>query len=211
MNLRRLLALTASLIAFSPLAFGDPVRIAPEDVPPSLRPWIEWARHAPPPAECPRTDAAQADSARCVWSEATDLRVSARQGSFVLAVEAFGEGVVELPGDAQSWPRDVRVDGQAVPVIPSEGRPSVRVAAGHHSGAGRFEWKQMPTSLLLPPHAAGLAVAVDGVPFAGQPDASGRLCPTHPVACGCAPPPTGRARSTRCRCASSGSSRTTSR
>lgn len=150
--------------------------MSPEEVPAPLRPWVDWARHDPPAPECQRTaPAGEAAPAQCVWPAGIEMQLSARQGTFTMTVDAFADGVVELPGDVEAWPREVRVDGETVAVVPADGRPALRVGPGRHVVAGRFEWQQLPLSLQLPRQVAKVAVSVDGERFAGQPDASGQL------------------------------------
>ncbi|MCK9988421.1 MAG: hypothetical protein AzoDbin1_04893 [Azoarcus sp.] len=170
----RIVASMAGLLACISLAQAGTGRMSPEDVPAPLRPWVDWARHNPPAPECPRT-AGDAAPAQCIWPAGIEMQLSARQGAFTLTVDAFADGTVELPGDVEAWPQDVRVDGEPVAVVPANGRPSLRVGPGHHVIVGRFEWRQLPLNLQLPRQVAKVSVAIDGERFAGQPDASGQL------------------------------------
>lgn len=145
-----------------------------ETVPAPLKPWVDWARFDPPAPECPKLPG-EASPAPCVWPTALELQLAARGGRFSLTVDAQSEGVVPLPGDSEAWPRDLRLDGEPVPVVPVEDRPAVRVAAGRHVLTGSFDWPQLPLSLALPAQLGRLAAVVEGQAFTGQPDATGRL------------------------------------
>ena len=170
----RIVASMAGLLACISLAQAGTGRMSPEEVPAPLRPWVDWARHNPPAPECPRT-ASDAAPAQCIWPAGVEMQLSARQGVFTLTVDAFADGTVELPGDVEAWPRDVRVDGEPAAVVLANGRPSLRVGPGHHVVVGRFDWQQLPLNLQLPRQVAKVSVAIDGERFAGQPDASGQL------------------------------------
>lgn len=155
-------------------AHASATRMTTEEVPAPLRPWVDWARHNPPKPECPRT-ASEPAPGQCIWPAGIELLLASRQGTFSLTVDAFADGVVGLPGDAETWPRDVRLNGQPAPVVPVDGRPSVRIGVGHQVISGRFDWPQLPLNLQLPVEVAKLSVMLEGERFAGQPDASGRL------------------------------------
>lgn len=174
MKTLRIVAVTAGLLACLSIAHAGTGRMSPEEVPAPLRPWVDWARHSPPAQECPRT-ADEPAPARCIWPAGIDMQLSGRQGSFTMTVDAFADSSVELPGDVEAWPRDVRVDGEPAAVVPANGRPSLRVGTGHHVVVGRFDWQQLPLNLQLPRQVAKVSVSVDGERFAGQPDASGQL------------------------------------
>ncbi|BAL27301.1 hypothetical protein [Azoarcus sp. KH32C] len=171
---RDLVALVAGLVLSSAGGLAAEGRLSPEEVPQQLRPWVDWARFNAPPPECPQISGASAQ-AQCVWPSGLDLQLAAGAGSFALTVDAFADGVVILPGDSESWPREVRIDAQPAAVVPVDGKPAVRVGAGHRVISGRFEWRQVPLNLLLPPQVARLSVTLEGAKFPGQPDADGRL------------------------------------
>ncbi|WP_407278019.1 hypothetical protein U5817_15925 [Aromatoleum evansii] len=174
MKRQGILALLAGLLACVSLAHAGTGRMSPEEVPPPLRPWVDWARHNPPAPECPRT-ASEPEPVHCIWPAGIEMQLSARQGAFTMTVDAFGDGAVELPGDIETWPREVRLDGEPVAVVPANGRPSLRVGPGHHVVAGRFDWQRLPLNLQLPRQVAKVSVTIDGERFTSQPDASGQL------------------------------------
>ncbi|WP_246264063.1 hypothetical protein [Aromatoleum toluvorans] len=174
MKTHGIVALMAGLLACISPAHAGSGRMSAEEVPAPLRPWVDWARHNPPAPECPRT-AGEPAPVQCIWPAGIEMQLSGRQGSFTMMVDAFADGTVELPGDVETWPRDVRVDGEPVAVVPADGRPSLRVGQGRHVLAGRFDWQQLPMSLQLPRQVAKVSVTIDGERFAGQPDASGQL------------------------------------
>ncbi|MFH1467501.1 MAG: hypothetical protein ABIO70_24160 [Pseudomonadota bacterium] len=132
---------------------------AQEGLPPELEPWAGWVLHGHPELSCPVTSA----GASCVWPGALELDLGAEGGSFALEVRVDRDMAVPLPGGAARWPQDVRVDGQAAPVLDAGGVPMLRLAAGAHRVAGRFAWSTLPQGLPLSPATGRIALTVDGV------------------------------------------------
>lgn len=147
-------------------------------IPSSLQEWQGWVLHGHEYRRCPFVMAGDLGSAgepipmqdyRCVWPERLSLSVDARGGSFSQRWIIHAESWVQLPGNIEHWPRDVRLDGNAAPVVLHEGRPSLRLAPGTHAVSGRFAWNTRPESLPLPRHTAIVDLSVDGARVA-QPD-----------------------------------------
>jgi hypothetical protein len=69
---------------------------------------------------------------------------------------------VALPGDAERWPEDVRVDDE--PAAPSlrDGRPELRLEPGLHELRGRFVWAQLPALLAVPQETGLVALRLGG-------------------------------------------------
>ena len=76
-----------------------------------------------------------------MWPGRLELALDARGGRFVQELFVAAESDVPLPGAAESWPEDVRVDGAGAPVFERDGRPALRLARGAHArhGALRVE------------------------------------------------------------------------
>lgn len=164
----------AGLMLLAAIAHGAQEPIALDKVPEQLKPWADWVQHDRPKPPCPGVSL-DPGATECIWPSGVEVSLTSKGGQFSLSVDTFAEGVVFLPGDAETWPREVLLGTAPVPVVPVGGRPSVRVAAGHHVLNGRFEWTELPLHLTVPGEAAKLQVTLDGSPFAGLPDAQGRL------------------------------------
>jgi hypothetical protein len=128
------------------------------DLPPELRPWVAWVRDEAPDSVCPVVRGAAA----CLWPGRLDLQLAGSGGAFVFDAHADRTIDVRLPGDAQRWPEEVRVDGHPAAVLEGHGGPAVRVAAGAHRFEGRFSWSRLPDSLPVPPRLALVDVSIDG-------------------------------------------------
>jgi hypothetical protein len=129
-----------------------------EDLPPSLRPWVPWVLDQVPDLGC----ATVQREAVCLWPGQLRLDLGARGGGFTLDLQSDRAGDVRLPGSAEHWPQDVRLDGSPAPVFDHEGTPRLRAPAGRHRLAGRFAWARLPESLSVPAEIGLVEVRLDG-------------------------------------------------
>ncbi|MCH8622360.1 hypothetical protein [Undibacterium sp. TS12] len=160
-----LLLLFASIFLFN---MGSPVNAAEfplSAVPDPLKTWVPWVLDGVPQAACPQTGEDN-DNRRCVWPGLLELKVTAKGAQFSQEWHVYSESWVSLPGDADQWPQDVLVDGNAVAVIGRDQQPVLKLGRGVHKISGTFEWNSMPESLhlaadtgLLKLELAGQAVA----------------------------------------------------
>src|SRR4029079_610851 len=133
-----------ALASFWTAAASQQAQPLPEkDLPPTLRPWSRWVLDGVKDYGCELGAAPHA----CVWPGRLQIELGASGGTFTLEVQAEREVDLGLPGDAQRWPQDVRVDGAPSAVFARGALPTVRLGAGAHRVAGRFAWRQLPDSL----------------------------------------------------------------
>jgi hypothetical protein len=132
--------------------------ISREDLPPSLRPWVAWVLDRVPTLGC----ATVQGRAVCLWPGRLLLELGPGGGTFGLDLAADRAVDVRLPGTAEHWPQDVRLDGSPAPVFDREGTPSVRVAPGRHRIAGRFAWSRLPESLGVPAEIGLVDLRLEG-------------------------------------------------
>jgi hypothetical protein len=151
-------------------------RLAPEDVPEPLRPWIRWALGENGDALCPTWETRGVE---CAWPGRLSLDVGAGGGSFVLRLHADRAEELDLPGGGETWPEDVTLDGRPVPVVASKGGgqpPAVRVPAGAHEIRGRYAWTRLPTVIIVPQRIGVVSLRLDGKDVAAPArDDRGRL------------------------------------
>ncbi len=135
---------------------------APED----LRDWRDWILKDKEYRECPFRYNASATSREdflCVWSGTLSLDVDQRQARFSQSwTVGAREQWVQLPGDMNHWPDQVRANDRPVEVVARQGRPNVRLAAGNWNLTGRFAWDERPGVLRLPTLTGLVALNVDG-------------------------------------------------
>ena len=162
------IVLRAALAAMA--VCGSITSHAQQAVPDFLREWEGWVLRGEEFRRCPFLASAtqqpgrpiDAGAFRCGWPERLSLDVDARGGRFSQRWQVYAESWVELPGDTERWPRDVRVNGQPAAVVAIGNVPNLRLAPGTHAISGRFEWSARPEALPLPKSTAIIDLAVDG-------------------------------------------------
>ncbi|CAN0373426.1 unnamed protein product, partial [Phaeothamnion confervicola] len=137
-------------------------RLAVNDVPAALAPWVSWALDGVPDLDCPQLF--NSDQRYCVWSGPLHISVNARGGSFDIDLAIHARSWVALPGGDGQWPQAVTVDGSPAVVIAHAGRPAVELPAGRHQLSGRFEWPLLPEILQVPPQLGMVELMVEGAP-----------------------------------------------
>jgi hypothetical protein len=150
----------ASALLFT-LSIESPALAAASDgVPEVLRPWIDWTLHDVSDARCPRLDGGERN---CGFASSMSLSIEESGASFRIRASAFRDGVpLELPGQAGSWPQNVRVDGTAAAVVAQDGKPRILLAAGAHRIEGRLAWQRAPAQIALPAQYAQISVSLRG-------------------------------------------------
>lgn len=133
--------------------------LAPEDVPEPLRPWVGWVLDGQRTYGCTWVGGEQF----CAWPGGLRLDLSERGGPFSLEVTTDREAEVALPGGPGMFPQQVTVDGRPRPLLRgADGKARVRVPAGSHRIAGRFELASLPELLPLPSDLALVSLRLDG-------------------------------------------------
>lgn len=144
-----------------------------ESVPDPLKTWVPWVLHGRESLKCPQNFAG---SRECVWPSRLSLQAADHSGQFRMEVQVFGAtAAVELPGEAEHWPQEVKAGNLLLPVVARNSRPAVVLAPGMHVLTGLFAWKRMPQNLLLPKATGLLQLSVQGRNVAPQMDAEGRI------------------------------------
>lgn len=144
-------------------------------VPPALEPWRGWVLAGEKSVGCPSPYDSGTERI-CVWPSTLALECGREGGTWRLEVRAFADAWLALPGDGESWPTGVSLDGQPVAVVFRDGAPSLRVPAGVHGVSGGFSWKEPPEKLAIPRTIGVVSLVHEGtrVPIPDR-DASGWL------------------------------------
>ncbi|MCX5869678.1 MAG: hypothetical protein NTY00_03370 [Deltaproteobacteria bacterium] len=137
----------------------------PAKIPSPLTPWVEWVLHGHE-AEllCPPSFN-DSSVLHCDWPSQLDLKVTEPAGSFRQQWLVQYERWLQLPGDTEHWPIDVKVNGQAALVMNREGLPKIRVKSGAYEITGRFQWSALPEYVTIPPHTGLVSLAVNERPI----------------------------------------------
>ncbi len=128
-------------------------------VPPQLAPWVDWVLEDHDNLRCPR----QADTgapADCVWISRLSLVVD-EAARFEMTVQAYNEARVPLPGDGNSLPGNMRVNGKPATVIGGH-TPAVLLQSGNHQLSGTIRWSKRPGSITIPVQHGMLRLEIDG-------------------------------------------------
>ena len=136
---------------------------ADEDIPDSLESWSGWVLSDESFRQCPFFSSAAGDGLKyvCAWPAALDIQVDANGGSFQQAWRVIDAGWVRLPGSADNWPFEVRVNGSKVPVTGSH-YPRVWLEPGQATVRGDFHWQARPEELRVPTATGPVNLRVDG-------------------------------------------------
>ncbi|MDO9041689.1 MAG: hypothetical protein Q7U64_04995 [Desulfocapsaceae bacterium] len=137
----------------------------PAKIPLPLTPWVEWVLHGHE-AEllCPPSFN-DSSALHCDWPSQLELDVTESAGKFRQQWLVLDERWLQLPGDTEHWPMDVKVNGQAALVMNREGVPKIRMKSGACEITGRFQWSALPEYLTIPPHTGLVSLAVNKRPI----------------------------------------------
>ena len=166
------------VLCLASAAQGQP--LTREATPEPLRPWIDWTLYGHEKERCPFFQGELQDEEEvrreCAWPSRLSLDLDDRFGRFSQEWLAYAEVWVGLPGDAATWPLDVRLDGQPAAVIDREGLPTVRLSKGLHTVSGGFVWDAPPPLISVPVGTGLLRLMLRGrpVPFPAR-DEQGRV------------------------------------
>jgi hypothetical protein len=157
-----LIALVATFILAATAHAQSGSRVA---VPPDLEDWRGWVLQGEEYRRCPFLSAAPAtdrDSYRCAWPERLALSIDARGGEFSQRWQTFAESWITLPGNAEHWPADVRVNGAPGAVVLRGGRPALLLPAGSHAISGTLTWSTRPEAVPIDSRTAIVDLTLDG-------------------------------------------------
>ena len=146
-------------------AYGSVPVPAEVSIPPALEDWKGWALYGESHRSCPflsSSDPRDPASFRCTWPGRLTLEVDAQGGSFSQPWRVYAEGWAPVPGSAQNWPLDVRIDGEPGTVLKHKGGPRVWLPEGSHVVSGRFAWASRPEVLAVSPETGLVSLTVDG-------------------------------------------------
>ena len=123
------------------LAFLQPcyAKKAPP-VPALLQPWVDWVLYDKEEQLVCIPHYNDPDALQCDRPTALEMTLTDKGGSFRQSWLMHRERWVTLPGNAQQWPRDVRVDGETRIIIQKNTTPIIMLQPGMHTVTGRFSW-----------------------------------------------------------------------
>ena len=135
-------------------------------MPKDLEDWQGWVLQGEEFRRCPFLSASSPtarDAFRCAWPERLALGARSRgAASSRSAGRPSPKAGSSFPGNAESWPSDVRVNGALGAVVQRNGFPSLRLPAGTHAISGKLAWTVRPESLPIDARTAIVDLSVDG-------------------------------------------------
>jgi hypothetical protein len=137
----------------------------PVAVPAPLEPWRGWALDGQEFRDCGLIAGNQGVAAQdfvCAWPGVLQVQAGADGAQFTMSWQVQAESWVALPGNHEFWPQDVRVNGQAMPVLEHDGIPQLRLKPGNYSMSGRIGWAHRPQSISVPISIGLVRLQVDG-------------------------------------------------
>lgn len=168
------LVMFMAILAIAQVVPGHAV-LGEDTLPPALEPWQGWVLHGHESDLCP-SRYNDGTAVRCQWPARLNLEISAAGGQFEQRWVVFDQGWVPLPGNAETWPDAVTIDGVTTAVIDRQGCPMVELSLGEHRIIGRFFWDRIPEMIDVPPDLGLLSLSIDGQRVAAPlMDAQGRL------------------------------------
>ncbi|MEO8670602.1 MAG: hypothetical protein ABI411_04745 [Tahibacter sp.] len=138
---------------------------APVSVPPLLDAWRGWVLKDLEYRACPfiaTSDLTEEDNFFCAWPGRLQIDASARGAELAQSWRVEATSWIPLPGDAENWPQQVTVDGQAAPVLDHDDGPMLRLSVGTHRIVAHIPWQQRPQQLSVPKKIGLIDLRVDG-------------------------------------------------
>ncbi|WP_266159614.1 hypothetical protein [Dyella silvatica] len=136
-----------------------------QDIPANLRDWQGWVLHDVPQHACPflANQSPGAGSYQCAWPGRLSLDAGKDGGRFSLDVHVDAASWVALPGDEHSWPQQVSVNNQPLPVLSRNGQPMLWLEPGDYVLRGNLPWTERPARVRVPLEIGLVALNLDGV------------------------------------------------
>ncbi len=136
--------------------------LAQRQIPEPLRDWQNWATWDARHRDCP-TPFNAANQHVCFWPGKLSLRADRDSATWELDVVVFSKTWVPLPGGADTWPLDVRVDGATAAVVEHDDRPCLQLVQGRQKVSGSFQWAgEMPQFIRVPREVGVLSLTLEG-------------------------------------------------
>ena len=157
---------TAAIICAVLLTSLSAPAVAPdtESIPPDLAIWKSWVLHGKETHLCPIT-CNNGIAFQCVWPSRLHLALDRKGGRLTQEWRVFVKDWVTLPGSANVWPFDVKVDGKTVPLLRRHDLPAVSLTPGRHVVEGSFVWDEMPEMINVPDASGLVSLSINGKPI----------------------------------------------
>ncbi|MHB1349402.1 MAG: hypothetical protein ACYCYR_05985 [Desulfobulbaceae bacterium] len=156
------LLVTILLLASAPAVC--PAGVAPV-IPEPLQPWTDWVLYEQEEQRLCTPRFIDAAAVQCDWPAELALIASLEGGRFSQEWFVQHERWLQLPGNADHWPREVQINDRPALVISRNDLPHIRVDKGRHTVTGNFAWNRIPEYLNIPAHTALIRAEVNNSPI----------------------------------------------
>lgn len=134
--------------------------IQKQQLPEILKPWADWALGDDSQVDCPFAFA-DFQQKRCSWPGSLKLNLHRQGGHFSGEWQLYRDDWLTLPGDQEHWPQQVNVNRLPAIVVEHDGKPAIRLPAGHYQINGNFIWSSMPENLALADDSGLIQLVID--------------------------------------------------
>ncbi|MCF7971045.1 MAG: hypothetical protein K9L22_07755 [Methylococcaceae bacterium] len=131
------------------------------DIPKPLEPWVNWVLEDSPEYQCPFFYNNHQQK-HCSWPSQLNLTLDKQQGHFDSYWQVYNDSYLNLPGDNNFWPQNIRVNNKPAIVIKHNNSPAIKLSAGQYHIQGEFFWSNIPDSLSIPEQTGLISVRVLG-------------------------------------------------
>ncbi len=152
-----LIFLVYAIMAVTPALAATAVK-----VPEPLKPWVDWVLHDQEEELLCTPNYNDSNNFHCNWPSSLDLDIKAEKGSFSQNWYLEHESWIQMPGNEQLWPQEVRINGKPAIILKQHGVPQVKLPPGTYKISGSFSWQSMPEFLQINSQTGLLSLKVNG-------------------------------------------------
>jgi len=131
-------------------------------VPQVLTDWKQWVLHNEEEKVYCVPEFDSSEKRNCIWPDELTINISGNSGSFEYTASLLKKSWVQIPGDDNSWPQTVKIDGKEAVVISHSDLPAILLDKGSYKISGNFLWVTRPDRIKLPSAAVFVSTVIDG-------------------------------------------------
>lgn len=130
-------------------------------IPEILLPWKDWVLYGVEDSLCP-TPYNNGDEHVCVWQTSLKLQLDGRSGQFTQIATNYVEGWIQLPGNNENWPEQVKINNKLIPVETHQEGPALYLPPGEYTIQGQFTWDKLPDYVQISPNTGAVMLTLNG-------------------------------------------------
>jgi hypothetical protein len=135
-----------------------------QQLPTALKDWTDWVTWEDHHTQGPVLYH-DAKTHIAVWPSVLDIKATEQGAAFTLKAKVYKGGEFFLPGDTDCWPQRVQVNDTVATVLSRNGLPCLELkpsTSNEVTLTGKFEWKEMPQRVQIPPNIGLLELTLKG-------------------------------------------------